>query len=1170
MKKTLFLLLALLLVGSGFAQKAPQAKLISSSEESIVVDFQLNGYNTIKVNTPQGDQYIVTAPEMGANLEAGSPELPFFPIPAIIGDRAEMTVNVIDAKFTDYENIEIAPSKGNLSRQINPDDVPYTYGEMYQQDAFWPAAQATLEAPYILRDYRGQNIVVRPFAYNPVTKTLRVYTHMTIAMTKVSDNGENQKASRKDNTVKTSPEFKASYERRFINFKESCNRYPVVEDNGEMLIICADQFMEGMQPLVEWKNQSGRPTTMVSVSEVGGNNDNTIKSYITNLYNDPSHNLVYVLFVGDYEHITPHALSGERSDNWFGQVEGTDHYPEVFIGRFSVQTDNHVNSQVNKVLYYERDMEASVTYADKGMGIGYYGAGNGHFGEDDYQHIDLIRDTLLHYTYSVVTEHHGGSGGDASVSTISGTTNQGVSIINYCNHGSPTSWGVANYSTSDVNALTNDYMWPVVWSVACNNGEFNYGSECFAEAWMRATNNTTGVPTGAIGGMFSWESQPWIPPMYGQDEMINILTEWHNADQFNHTLAGASLNGNMHVIDLGGDTKCHDTWVLFGDPSLMVRTTNPTDMNVSVNPGVLLIGANELVVTADADYAIATLSMNDEVLASTRIENGQGTLTFPALNNVGMAQLVVIGYNKVTSITDIEVVPAEGAYITVDHYELSAEQANYGETVDMNIDVKNVGVEIANNLTGTITTECPYVEILVDQATIAEINPDEVLSFEGFQFSVAEDVPDGTTAQFLLTVSDGTNTWEGKVNVVLHAPVVAFDFVEDGGDLLQFHFINNGSAPFYGGSFNVYSSSTSLVFAEPEVTFEDTIEAQESLTIEMPYTIDESVEPGTTFEVAYEIASGLQLVTGEYILSYGAIMDDFETGSFGSDWTLSAQYPWTITNEGRDGYCAKSSNAGAGSSEGYCELTVAVLAEGNLTFWYKVSSEANYDKLIFYMDNQEKGNWSGNVNWTEFTQPVTAGVHTFRWKYSKDYSVNSGSDCAWIDDIQFPPVSIISFINPIADLNATLNGMHVTLDWTPAPDAESFIIKRDNEVVATVTEPTYTEYVEEGVYKYSVFAQVGDQISKPESVMVQVMYDGAEEAQEAKFSVYPNPTKGMLNIAAGNNSFEYSLLNGMGQEVAKGTAQGSQQLHVGDMAKGVYFLRLTSGSQVSVQKIVVE
>ena len=282
MKKLTILLSALLLVGSVFAQKAPTTKLISSTEDQIVVNFQLNGYSTAKVQTPQGEQFIVNVPSMAANLEAGAPELPTFPIRTIIGDRAEMTVNVIDAQYTDY-NMSIAPSKGNLSRQVNPEDVPYTYGEMYQQDAFWPAAQATLDAPYILRDFRGQNIVVRPFAYNPVTKTLRVYTNMTIAMTKVSDNGENQKVSRKSNTVKTSPEFKAAYERRFINFNQAGAKYPFIEDFGEMLVICADQFMSAMQPYVDWKNQSGRPTTMVSVSEVGGNNDNTIKSYISNL-----------------------------------------------------------------------------------------------------------------------------------------------------------------------------------------------------------------------------------------------------------------------------------------------------------------------------------------------------------------------------------------------------------------------------------------------------------------------------------------------------------------------------------------------------------------------------------------------------------------------------------------------------------------------------------------------------------------------------------------------------------------------------------------------------------------------------------------------------------------------------------------------------------------------
>jgi hypothetical protein len=526
MKKSLLIVLALLVAGMGFAQKAPTTKLISNSEEQIVVNFQLNGYTTTKVQTPQGEQFIVNAPKMASMLEAGAPDLPMFPIPAIIGDQAEMTVNVIDAQYTDYTNVEVAPSKGNFSRQINPEDVPYTYGEMYQQNAFWPATQAYLEKPYILRDFRGQNIMVRPFAYNPVTKTLRVYTNMTIAMTKVSDNGENQKATRRSNTIKVDPEVKAQYNRRFINFGEAGAKYTFDEDFGEMLIICADQYMTNLQPLVDWKNKSGRPTTMVSVTTAGGNNIENIKNYVTNFYNDPDHNLEFLLLVGEYNEITPKNYgSGSGgtcySDNYLGKIEGNDNYLEVLVGRFSVANAADADLQVNKSIYYERDVQAGATWGNKGMGVGYYGAGSGHFGEDDYQHIDFIRDTLLHYTYEMVTEHHGGSGGDASVSTISGTINEGISIINYCNHGSETSWGVANYSVSNVSALTNDNMLPVVWSVACLNGKFDVGT-CFGESWLRANHN--GNPAGAVAGMFSFVSQPWIPPMYGQDEMVDILT----------------------------------------------------------------------------------------------------------------------------------------------------------------------------------------------------------------------------------------------------------------------------------------------------------------------------------------------------------------------------------------------------------------------------------------------------------------------------------------------------------------------------------------------------------------------------------------------------------------------------------------------------------------------
>ena len=221
-----------------------------------MVHFQLNGFSTSRVATPQGEQFIVNAPEMAAMLEAGSPSLSYYPVPVIIGDHAEMMVNVIDAQYTDYTDMSIAPSKGNFSRQVNPDDVPFTYGEMYQQNAFWPATQAYLEKPYILRDYRGQNIMVQPFAYNPVTKTLRVYNSLTLEMTKVSDNGANPKNNRKSGNVKVDPEQKAQYSRRFLNFDNAQAKYNFDEDFGELLIICADAYMDNLQPLVEWKNQS--------------------------------------------------------------------------------------------------------------------------------------------------------------------------------------------------------------------------------------------------------------------------------------------------------------------------------------------------------------------------------------------------------------------------------------------------------------------------------------------------------------------------------------------------------------------------------------------------------------------------------------------------------------------------------------------------------------------------------------------------------------------------------------------------------------------------------------------------------------------------------------------------------------------------------------------------
>ena len=300
-------------------------------------------------------------------------------------------------------------------------------------------------------------------------------------------------------------------------------------------------------------------------------------------------------------------------------------------------------------------------------------------------------------------------------------------------------------------------------------------------------------------------------------------------------------------------------------------------------------------------------------------------------------------------------------------------------------------------------------------------------------------------------------------------------------------------------------------------------------------------------------------------------MEDFESGVFGENWTFSQNNAWTIVDNGSKGKCAKSTNAGLSYTDYSMTLTVDVLAPGELTFMYKVSSEQNYDKLFFYMDNQEKGNWSGTVDWAQFTQPVSAGTHTFRWNYHKDGSVDNGDDCAMVDDILFPPTSVITFLEPVADLIADVDDTEVTLTWIESSDADSYIVKRDGEEIARVTETTFTEFVAYGEYEYSVIAAKEDgSISVPVSIVVDVIDYTSVVNNTLSFQVYPNPASSALYIKGIDSTYRYALYNNMGQQVVNGQAQGLKQIDVNSLAKGVYFLRITNGAQTSVQKVVVE
>lgn len=132
---------------------------------------------------------------------------------------------------------------------------------------------------------------------------------------------------------------------------------------------------------------------------------------------------------------------------------------------------------------------------------------------------------------------------------------------------------------------------------------------------------------------------------------------------------------------------------------------------------------------------------------------------------------------------------------------------------------------------------------------------------------------------------------------------------------------------------------------------------------------------------------------------------DFETGDFSqADFNNTSAHPWQITTSHPYGgtYCMKSGVIG-NSQESYIEATVTIPSEhAKISFWVRVSSEANYDKFHFYIDGVEKGSpLSGQVPYRYLEYTVLGGTHTYKWRYEKDGSQSTNDDCVYVDNITF-------------------------------------------------------------------------------------------------------------------------------------------------------------------------
>ena len=80
------------------------------------------------------------------------------------------------------------------------------------------------------------------------------------------------------------------------------------------------------------------------------------------------------------------------------------------------------------------------------------------------------------------------------------------------------------------------------------------------------------------------------------------------------------------------------------------------------------------------------------------------------------------------------------------------------------------------------------------------------------------------------------------------------------------------------------------------------------------------------------------------------------------------------------------------------EMSTSVVGPAKITFFWGISSEADFDYLRFYIDDIEQEAISGEVNWTLREHEIPAGTHTLKWAYIKDDFVRSGLDSGFVDE----------------------------------------------------------------------------------------------------------------------------------------------------------------------------
>ena len=757
---------------------APVVTVLQDDQTSTVLKIELSGF-AVRPFQSEGRSYqsIDLLTEV-VTTQAGSPEVPYVAELLAIPDRGGVSVEVVGAgevqRFTGYA---LPPSR--RSWQEGDPESKYVENETaYKSGAAYPDSYVSVGEPVVFRDLRIARVAIHPVQYVPETKEVRVVSSITVRVRYGAGNESNPRMSARRAIP---PSFGSVYRSSLANYQSVLDRKFGGQENGREVLLCIvpDTFATAFRPYADWKNKTGTFVKVTKFSEIGANSTNPdiIRNYISQCYATWHYPPTYVLLVGDYGQVPTRAADGQSfaNEDYFVEVDGSDVFPEMYIGRFTQDVNSIPGLQtiINKVIKYERTpYRTNLDWFKHSVVC----ANNSYPTQPDTKRwVSAVMRDSGGFKVDTLLNLYGGPCVH-NLSEVTSAINDGRSFLNYRGEGGSAGWWAPCYqfNTSDVVSLNNGEMLTFVTSIGCGVAMFNAGGgNCFGEQWMEL-----GTPTSSRGAC------AFLGPTWG-----NTHTKYNNAidkglyvalfQEGLETPGPSLLRGKIRMYELYGGSDPYVLWhfrayTVLGDPSTHIWKDVPRKVDVS-HVSQVSVGYNQVRVTVldsvtHAPLGGAEICIAGDSIYATGVTDGTGLAIIPitptsvdTLTIVVRGQRVVPAEGTISVASDLEHVAPFGDPAVTDLDGNHDGRINPNEHIQISYLLKNWGTQPSTDVQATLSA--------ADTTYVTMANPGPV-SFgtlqpggSGFstgtplQFFVKTTTPVGFRLPLQLNVTSSSRQW---------------------------------------------------------------------------------------------------------------------------------------------------------------------------------------------------------------------------------------------------------------------------------------------------------------------------------------------------------------------------------------------------------------------------